>query len=87
MTQTDRGEERRRLLEAVRSGSEAGDPSDEEAEAGGSAGERPEPAPDGGTVTLAAPLFHCDACDRTYLEPPVTCDGCGGSSFERRTVD
>lgn len=86
MTRTDRGEERRRVLEAVRSGAESESVGDD-GDSTESVGEPPEPAPDGGTVTLAAPLFHCTACDRTYLEEPGSCDGCGGSSFERRTAE
>lgn len=84
----DRGEERRRLLDAVRT--EAETTSTAEATSAAETGSmsertdaenRPEPAPDGGIVALEAPLFHCAACDRTYLEAPTSCDGCGGEEF------
>lgn len=81
---SDRGAERRRLLDAVRSEepeSSADREGDDPSEV------RPEPAPDGGAVTLDAPLYHCVSCGRTYLEEPLDCAGCGGSAFERRTAE
>jgi len=83
MSGTDRGTERRRLLEAVRSDDEAEHSIDEDA--ADRPGDRPEPAPDGGTVTIDGPLYHCTSCGRTYLEQPTDCAGCSGSSFDRRT--
>ncbi|AGN02797.1 hypothetical protein L593_14290 [Salinarchaeum sp. Harcht-Bsk1] len=80
---TDRGAERRRLLAAVRDDAESDAESDERS----SAQTGPSPTTDGGVVTLSAPLYHCTACDRTYLEEPITCLGCGERSFERRTTE
>src|SRR6056297_3325788 len=73
---TDRGTERRRLLAAVRDDSDTARDYDVDDAA---LQREPSPTPDGGTVTIAGPLFHCVACDRTYLEPPASCDGCGST--------
>lgn len=76
MTGRDRGEERRRLLRAVRTDAEsdaAAEPAD--------AGERREPAPDGGTVSIDEPSVHCVTCDRTYPTAPGRCHDCGSAGF------
>lgn len=83
VTATDRGAERRRLLAAVRENDDSGASAEPEA---GSV-DAPEPAPDGGIVVCDAPLYHCSACDRTYLQRPTNCRGCGADSFDRRTAD
>lgn len=86
MTGTDRGTERRRILAAVRTEDES-DASSDDADPETSRSGRREPAPDGGTLTIDGPLFHCTNCDRTYLEEPVSCDSCGKATFDRRTAE
>ncbi|WP_460918684.1 hypothetical protein [Salinarchaeum chitinilyticum] len=84
MTATDRGTERRRLLAAVRSDGE--EAATEDGDSNTPRGDHPEPAPDGGAITLDGPLFHCSRCDRAYLEEPASCDSCGEPTFDRRTA-
>jgi hypothetical protein len=79
VTRRDRGEERRRLLRAVRTDAES-EPAGESADAG----DRPEPAPDGGTVTIDAPSVRCESCDRTYRTAPGRCQDCGSAAFVAR---
>lgn len=76
VTARDRGEERRRLLRAVRTDAEA-DAAAERADAG----EHREPAPDGGTVTFDEQSVRCVNCDRTYPTAPGRCHDCGSSGF------
>lgn len=80
VSRSDRGAERRRLLQAVRGDVEDSESTPETEEPGA-------PAPDGGALAMAPPLVHCTECGRSYREPPITCDGCGATAFEERTAD
>jgi|GEM_PF-5480920 len=83
VSRTDRGAERRRLLEAVRA--DGGTRLEEDSSP--ARGDRTTPTADAGTLSLAAPEIRCAECGRHYVEAPVTCDACGGTAFEDGAAD
>lgn len=78
MSRTGRGDERRRLLRAVRDG---------EVVLGGESDPEPSTGHDAGGLAMAPPRIQCEDCGRAYREAPVTCDGCGSTVFEEPAGD